>query len=314
MIFGSIRNQHGGRKMSEIGELVKRNDLEGLMELFHLTDWNGKESVVVGLRYIFDNGKYSNKKMIECLTEVLESCGSESHSYANNCRHIAKKMLMELGYIKKPVDNKAKRDELAQILKLEKHAMIYDRIKKFIHKGTLNVPFVCSSRSCSEKYYFKNLILTEKGFFCKSCGSPIEVYKSHLDGITVGMLKWLEDYISCRLSASYKSDYDNEKIFYYDWEKEEKQKSAGCFIATAAYGSENESEVIFLKQYRDQRLLTSFMGSILVHCYYFFSPPIATLISKSFALRTFTKKFVIKPTICILKIFCPFDGEDVKNM
>ena len=54
--------------MSEIGELVKRNDLEGLMELFHLTDWNGKESVVVGLRYIFDNGKYSNKKMIECLT------------------------------------------------------------------------------------------------------------------------------------------------------------------------------------------------------------------------------------------------------
>lgn len=59
----------------------------------------------------------------------------------------------------------------------------------------------------------------------------------------------------------------------------------GCFIATAAYGSYLAPEVMTLREFRDQFLLTNDLGRAFVHWYYRVSPPVAAFISEDEALK-----------------------------
>ncbi len=52
----------------------------------------------------------------------------------------------------------------------------------------------------------------------------------------------------------------------------------GCFIATAAFGSYEAPYVKLLRDFRDQYLLTNYVGKIFVRFYYTYSPPIAQFI------------------------------------
>lgn len=49
----------------------------------------------------------------------------------------------------------------------------------------------------------------------------------------------------------------------------------GCFIATAAYGSNMDRHVTILTKFRDKHLLTNSIGRDIVDAYYKFSPPVA---------------------------------------
>ncbi len=65
--------------------------------------------------------------------------------------------------------------------------------------------------------------------------------------------------------------------------------SPKCFIATAAYGTAMEEEVLALRQFRDRYLLPNPVGKELVDLYYKISPPIAASISESDDARAFVR-------------------------
>lgn len=66
-------------------------------------------------------------------------------------------------------------------------------------------------------------------------------------------------------------------------------ETEGCFIATAAFGSYLNDDVIVLRRFRDQTLLQSEWGAAFVDWYYQTSPPIAAYIADHETLRTVTR-------------------------
>jgi len=74
----------------------------------------------------------------------------------------------------------------------------------------------------------------------------------------------------------------------------------GCFIATAAYGSYLHPEVMTLRNFRDQHLLTNVPGRAFVACYYRISPPIADFIRVHESTR-FIVRVMLAPIIFVIK-------------
>jgi|SRR6185437_6732449 len=82
-----------------------------------------------------------------------------------------------------------------------------------------------------------------------------------------------------------------------------KLKSGPCFVATAAYGSALAPDVIVLTRFRDDVLLRSTLGSILVDLYYFFSPPLASIVAYHDSLRRLARLMLIRPILQLVKIW-----------
>ena len=74
----------------------------------------------------------------------------------------------------------------------------------------------------------------------------------------------------------------------------------GCFVATAAYGTDTAKEIDILRQFRDTVLLPSSLGARLVSFYYRTSPPIADLISQHEVARTAVRVGFVDPIVKIL--------------
>lgn len=68
-----------------------------------------------------------------------------------------------------------------------------------------------------------------------------------------------------------------------------------CFIATAAMGSADASEVRTLRAFRDKVLMKHSAGRLLVAAYYEVSPPVARILEKHERLRTATARYFIQP-------------------
>lgn len=67
----------------------------------------------------------------------------------------------------------------------------------------------------------------------------------------------------------------------------------GCFIATAAFGSPLEPQVMTLRNFRDNVLARSEAGRQFIRIYYRYSPAVAELIKKSDLLRTAARNLLL---------------------
>lgn len=83
------------------------------------------------------------------------------------------------------------------------------------------------------------------------------------------------------------------------------EEEAGCFIATAAYGTPLAEEIGALRQFRDEYLLTNPAGRLAVSLYYTSSPPLAGYISNHEGLRAVTRMALEPITWLCSKITAP---------
>jgi len=79
-------------------------------------------------------------------------------------------------------------------------------------------------------------------------------------------------------------------------EEEPPPPPSGCFIATAAFGSELSPAVVLLREFRDNYLLNNAIGESFVRFYYKVSPPAAAYISGREPLK-FLVRILLAPVI-----------------
>jgi hypothetical protein len=69
-------------------------------------------------------------------------------------------------------------------------------------------------------------------------------------------------------------------------------KTEGCFIATAVYGSYNNPSVVVLREFRDTFLKKSVPGKATIAIYYKYSPGLANWLINKPLLKKLTKLFL----------------------
>jgi hypothetical protein len=84
--------------------------------------------------------------------------------------------------------------------------------------------------------------------------------------------------------------------------KLQKEKKIGCFIATAAMGSYDHPQVMELRHFRDEWILTKNWGESFVNWYYHYGEKAAKLIDKSNILKQFSYLLIVKPLVYLSRI------------
>jgi len=127
-----------------------------------------------------------------------------------------------------------------------------------------------------------------------------------LDALSDGSLSlgtWAEGDI---ISLTYRKGKKYPRIIYNhsvnSYYRLKDKESGVCFIATAAYGTPLAPEITVLREFRDKKLETSYIGSLLVNVYYKISPSVADFIRQREIMKKITRSF-LKPIIFVIKEF-----------
>jgi len=170
-------------------------------------------------------------------------------------------------------------DEKKQI---ENYGKIYSRLK--MQKDKLNDPY---DDILDRSEYF----LKEKGVDLNS----LNLVSICLDcGKVMGPEEAGEDKDLCDECTAKEPDNTNE----------------GCFIATAAAGSKDHSDVQILRLFRDQLLLSRKIGRKFVYSYYRHSPSLADALRKNRILSKFVHYSLIKPLAILAWLSLLFKSDE----
>lgn len=80
-----------------------------------------------------------------------------------------------------------------------------------------------------------------------------------------------------------------------------KKSRAGCFIATACYGSEDHDDVVKLRTFRDTVVSRWLLGRWVIALYCQLSPPLADWLSSRPKCRRFVRDFLVHPMTSLIK-------------
>jgi hypothetical protein len=118
--------------------------------------------------------------------------------------------------------------------------------------------------------------------------------------------------------GEYRADYRSktrQQPIHFDNDLEDMLKEKdrlpvvkGCFIATAAMGSDLHPHVQLLREFRDNILLQSKYKNTfenLLEKYYLLSPPIARAMDKNLYLKSFLRYSLVYPIVYAIKVSLP---------
>jgi hypothetical protein len=137
-----------------------------------------------------------------------------------------------------------------------------------------------------------------------------EVIKNHpqiLDEVTHDRMYYFDPIMEKTLDLSKPSAIDASRS-RKDWFKarleedyfNKEKSSEGCFVATYAYGSYENKEVLFLREFRDKYLKSFYLGKIFIKVYYL-SSPLLVKFFKQIKFPPFIIRKLLNPIIIILK-------------
>jgi hypothetical protein len=99
-------------------------------------------------------------------------------------------------------------------------------------------------------------------------------------------------------NTSYKATGD--VFINFDTTDTRDNSSDGCFIATAAYGSSQSTQIDILRDFRDVVLLSNNLGNNFVKFYYKKSPPIAAYLTQYEVARTIVRNVFVRPLVFLI--------------
>ena len=134
-------------------------------------------------------------------------------------------------------------------------------------------------------------------------GKKIEAVKLYNDKTRAGLknsLAYIESLIEKKKTINpnpaIKSRETQLEEIVKQQERELKPKS-GCFIATACYGDYSAPEVLVLRTFRDEQLMTSVLGRVFVHFYYVVSPFFARQLDRSDMAKRLLRKHLLNAMV-----------------
>lgn len=111
----------------------------------------------------------------------------------------------------------------------------------------------------------------------KSGYTPKSSYTPKTSPSTVSSSSSSNDSKPSSPSPSYRPSYNHSQNNMPS--RSNSQKSEGCYIATMAYGDYDHPAVVALRQFRDERLLTNYVGRVFVSFYYWISPKMVKVLT-----------------------------------
>lgn len=81
-----------------------------------------------------------------------------------------------------------------------------------------------------------------------------------------------------------------------------KKKEGKCFIATATMGCYDHPQVMELRHFRDEWILTKNWGESFVKWYYHYGEKVAKVIDKSVTLKKISYLLIVKPLVYLSRI------------